>query len=66
MEKYTMFLKDGKLTIQRDDYIEDGWYVEVIENKITLYEIPLYGGEESKIGEYKTVLEAIKDGEALI
>jgi hypothetical protein len=65
MDKYVMIEKDGKITIQEADYIEDGWYIEIVENEITLYEIPLYGGEEQKIGEYTTILDAIIDGEAL-
>ena len=60
-----MFLKDGVLTIQEAEYIEDGWFIEVRESDITLYEIPLYGGEESKTGEYKTILEAINVGNSL-
>jgi len=42
-----MFLKDGKITIQEAEYIEDGFYIEVVGKEITLYEIP-YGGGKSK------------------
>ena len=59
MEKYTMIKEGNKLTIQEADYIEDGCYVEVIDDKITLFEIPLYGGKEQKIGVFKTIIEAI-------
>jgi len=65
MDKYIMFVKDGKITIQEADYIEDGWYVEVIGGRITLYEIPLHGGKERTIGTYNTILDAINTGNAL-
>ena len=44
MDKYTMYLEDGKITIQEAAYLEDGCYIEVVGKEITLYEIPLYGG----------------------
>lgn len=65
MDKYTMFLKDGKITIQEAEYIEDGCYIEVVGKEITLYEIPLYGGEEQEIGKYETILEAIEYSKTL-
>jgi len=65
MDKYTMFLKDGKITIQDAEYIEDGFYIEVIGKEITLYEIPLYGGEEQEINKYETILDAINASKTL-
>ena len=65
MEKYTMFIKDGKITIQEAEYIEDGFYIEVVGKEITLYEIPYGGGEEQKIGNYDTILEAIEYSKTL-
>lgn len=59
MDKYIMRLRDGKITIQRAEYIEDGCYIEIVGNEITLYEIPYGGGEEQKIDNYKTLIEAI-------
>ena len=35
--------KNGTLTIQRQPYIEDGWYIEV-DTSIRVYEIPQFGG----------------------
>ena len=49
MDKYTLFLKDGKITIQEAEYIEDGFYIEVVGKEITLYEIPYGGGKEQKM-----------------
>ena len=61
MDKYTMFLaQDGKITIQEAEYIEDGFYIEVVGEEITLYEIPLYGGEGQEIGKYGSILDAIE------
>jgi hypothetical protein len=65
MDKYTMFIRHGKITIQEADYIEDGSYIEVIDNKITLYNIPYGGGKEIKIGTYNTILEAIEYSKTL-
>ncbi len=60
LDKYIMFLENGKITIQEAEYIEDGWYIEIINEEITLFEIPLGGGIERKIGIYKSIIEAIK------
>ena len=65
MDKYTMFVKDGIITIQEAEYIEHGWYIQIVGNEITLYEIPLYGGQEEKIGNYDTILDAIASSKTL-
>jgi hypothetical protein len=65
MEKLVLYINGNKIQVQRADYIEDGWYVVVNGDKIQLYEIPLGGGEAIFIGEHKTLLEAIRKGEAL-
>ena len=60
MEKYTMIKKGNKLTIQEADYIEDGCYIEIIDDKITLYEIPMFGSVPAiEIGVFKTIIEAM-------
>ena len=65
MKKYTMFVEGDNILIQEADYIEDGWYVKIEEDKITLFEIPLYGGEERKIKEHKSIVNAISHSESL-
>lgn len=65
MRKLTIYIKENKIIIQRADYIEDGWYIEIIDNVITLWEIPLHGGKERKIRNYETVMEAINAGDAI-
>ena len=52
----------NKITFQRAAYIEDGWYVEMIDEDITLWEIPYGGGEPMKIGGYWDLISAIKAG----
>ncbi len=58
MEQYVklgLFVKeqeDGSLLIQKSEYIEDGWFIHKKENGFHLYEIPLFGGEESLIDVY--------------
>jgi len=65
MRKLTTYIKGNEIIIQRADYIEDGWFIEIIDSTITLYEIPLFGGKESKIGIYNTIIEAINAGDSL-
>ena len=65
MDKYTMFVSDCKITIQEAEYIEDGFYIELIGNEITLYNIPYGGGKEIEIGKYNTILEAIEYSKTL-
>lgn len=58
MEQYVklgLFVKeqeDGSLLIQKSEYIENGWFIHKKENGFHLYEIPLFGGEESLIDVY--------------
>lgn len=40
-------IQGNKITFQRANYIEDGWYVEQIDEDIMLWEIP-YGGGATK------------------
>ena len=65
MDKLVLYINGNKIQIQRYDYIEDGWYVIVNGQKNQLYEIPQGGGDAIYIGEYETLLEAIKQGESL-
>lgn len=50
---------DNSVRIQPANYIEHGWYIDVIDNGITLYEIPYGGGEPIKVGDFLTVAGAI-------
>lgn len=53
-----LFDGSNSVRIQSANYIEDGWYIDVIGNEITLYEIP-YGGESIKVGDFLTIAGAI-------
>ena len=55
----------NKITFQRANYIEDGWYVEQIDDDISLWEIPYGGGEPMRIGGYYDLISAIKAGTEL-
>lgn len=57
--KFTMYLEKDVITIQEADYVEDGMIIEIIDNKITLYEIPYGGGEKVRVGEYESIQKAI-------
>ena len=63
--KLTTYINGDIVTIQRADYIEHGWYIEINGKEITLYEIPYGGGKPCKINKYESISEAIKAGEAL-
>ena len=53
-------LFDGeKVIIQSANYIEDGWYIEILHTEITLWEIPYGGGEPIRINSFITVAGAI-------
>ena len=54
-----LFDGNNSVRIQLANYIEDGWYVDIIGNEITLWEIPFGGGEPIKIGDFLTVAGAI-------
>jgi len=61
-----VFIIEGnKITFQRANYIEDGWYVEQIDEDISLWEIPFGGGEPIRIGGYYDLISAIKAGTEL-
>jgi hypothetical protein len=47
------------MIMQVKEYIEDGWFIEIDQDHIALYEIPLGGGESHLIGEFKTLPEAV-------
>lgn len=50
---------NNSVRIQPANYIEHGWYIDVIGNDITLWEIPYGGGEPIKIGDFLTIPGAI-------
>lgn len=54
-----LFDGNNSVRIQSANYIEDGWYIDIIGNEITLYEIPYGGGEPIKVGDFLTVAGAI-------
>lgn len=60
-----LIIKGDTIVIQAAPYIEDGPYIEIIGSEITLYEIPLFGGEPYEVGKFDTLLEAIKRSEEL-
>ena len=65
MDNYVLLRHGNTITIQEADYIEDGWYIEIEGSTITLYEIPLFGGEPQKIGVYSSIIEAMDKGNSL-
>jgi hypothetical protein len=58
-------IQGNKITFQRANYIEDGWYVEQIDEDIVLWEIPYGGGTPMKVCGYHDLISAIKAGTEL-
>ena len=66
MRKLTLYIHDNnKIQIQRADYIEDGWFIEIKDNMFLVYEIPQGGGNDEFIGTYDSLLSAIEKAEKL-
>lgn len=55
-----VYIRDGKVTVQRADYIDDGWFVEINQDKITLLEIPEFGGNPIIVNRYVTLIDALE------
>lgn len=63
MDTSGVFIIQGnKIIFQKAIYIECGWYVEQIDDDISLWEIPYGGGEPMRIGGYYDLISAIKAG----
>lgn len=52
---------NGDLDIQPKEYIEDGWFIDIDANTqvISLYEIPMGGGEPQLVSTFETLSAAI-------
>lgn len=58
----------GSLYLYGNTFEESGWYIKVTFGGIEiieLWEIPLYGGEPQKYGEFNKLENAIAKGESL-
>lgn len=62
---FAIYDSDGILTIQRAEYIEDGWYIKNICDSWILFEIPQYGGEAQFIDNYPDFHTAYKAAKEL-
>lgn len=53
-------------TIEIREIFEEGGFIirSTHENKFQLFEVPLFGGEERFSGEFKNVMDAIKEGKS--
>ena len=60
-----VIIEGDKITIQPADYIEDGWYIEVIHDEVILWEIPYGGGTYIRINGYNTLMGAIEAANSL-
>lgn len=64
-ENGVFYIKGEKMIFQRANYIEDGWYVEMTDDNIVLWEIPNGGGNPMRIGGYHDLISAVKAGTEL-
>ena len=44
--------------LQKQQYIEDGWFIKVIPSQVQLWEIPQFGGEEYLIDVFPSITAA--------
>ena len=66
MEKYTLYLhENNKIRIQKSDYIEHGFIVEIMNDIISLIEIPYGGGQEIHVETFNSIGEAISYSKTL-
>lgn len=65
-ERLTTYVDEiGVITIQRAEYTEYGWVIEVSGATIRLFEIPYGGGERMLVDSYDTIIDAIRAAELL-
>ncbi len=53
------YYNQGELSLQKEEYIEDGWYIQSYQGAWQLWVIPEYGGEEYCHGIYNSIEEVI-------
>jgi hypothetical protein len=58
-------IDNDKIRFQKTRYIESGWYVNLIGDEISLWEVIPGGDRPNKIGNYGKLINAIKAGMAL-
>ena len=61
---YVHIKANGDLTMQPQEYIEDGWFIDIDTidantQVISLYEIPMGGGEPQLVSTFETLSAAI-------
>ncbi len=62
----TQVHSDGSITIQKKQYIEDGWFIEVKGAVYKVMEIPQYGGQAQEVGTWSTLFNALKQANSLV
>lgn len=65
MKKLFAYVDDGTITIQERSYQDYGWHIIVDKETITLFETPFHSRNTHKIGDYKTIIEAVNAAESL-
>ena len=57
---YACFIDGSNLIIQPQGYIEDGWFIKVVDGVYEVYEIPQYGGRPHHLADFECAETAIE------
>lgn len=60
MDNFSATYKDGILTLQRYEYIEDDWYIEYDGDLWDVFEIPEAGGLPNHVQTFSNLDDALK------
>lgn len=64
-QQYYTYIQDDIIVIQKEKYLQHGWFVHIESDIISLKEIPYGGGQEIYVNTFSSIIEAIKAGEQL-
>jgi len=62
---YFSIEENGDTQFQRDEYIEDGWYIVNTDGMFVVWEIPCGGGNPQRYKSFNSFSEALKIAEGL-
>lgn len=60
IESGVFIVTGDTICFQRASYIEDGWLIEMFDEYIKLFEIPMGGGGQILIGQYDNLFDALR------
>lgn len=57
---YIFIDNNREITFQRAPYIEDGWYIKLVDGYYEVWDIPQYGGYEGMVDRFFKFEDAYK------